>query len=195
MATHRMTTQNRAAATFVAVLAITCAASDIAGAAAPSILPIQGSLADNNGVAVDGTASLTFSLYDTEMGTTPLYTETLDVEVSGGLFVAHLGTSMALDLTIWRDNSDPAIDTMTPAGEQPQIAPCNARILGLVEHPPARGNDCVRRQYEGVGTIPTHRQGLRPRQSLSQLSWQFTGLLVFVTRRRDDALRINADLC
>ncbi|MGD9101699.1 MAG: hypothetical protein PVF45_14555 [Anaerolineae bacterium] len=63
------------------------------------LLQYQGRLADpSTGEAVaDDTYSMTFGLYDVDSGGTPLWTETKDVAVQGGLFSTALGDTATLD--------------------------------------------------------------------------------------------------
>jgi hypothetical protein len=63
------------------------------------LLQYQGRLADpSTGEAVaDDTYTMVFGLYDVDSGGTPLWTETKDVTVQGGLFSTALGDTTALD--------------------------------------------------------------------------------------------------
>lgn len=86
------TTQTNISA--AAVLVAEVSAPD---APAPLVLNYQGRLADLAGVAKpDGTYSMAFALYDVESGGSPLWTETRDVLVKGGLFSVRLGEVAAL---------------------------------------------------------------------------------------------------
>jgi hypothetical protein len=76
-----------------------------ASAQAPALIPIQGVLTDDAGTAVEGDTSVQFSLYAADLGGSPLYTETQAVAVAGGLFSIYLGDIVALDMSIFRDNS------------------------------------------------------------------------------------------
>ena len=70
----------------------------IASAVSP-LLQYQGRLSDpSTGEPVaDDTYSMVFSLYDVASGGSPLWTETKDVAVQGGLFSTALGDTTALD--------------------------------------------------------------------------------------------------
>jgi hypothetical protein len=60
--------------------------------AVPGGINYQGQLTDLNGKPVeDGTVSIEFALYTSATGGTPLWGESLDVEVSGGIFNVRLG--------------------------------------------------------------------------------------------------------
>ena len=61
----------------------------------PQTLSYQGSLTDASGSPVDGTVTITFSLYDTATGGSALWQETRPVAVSGGAFNVILGTDAA----------------------------------------------------------------------------------------------------
>ena len=67
-------------------------------AAVPRIIDYQGYLSASDGTPVDGSRQIVFSLYDQETDGTALWTETLDVPVSNGLFSVSLGTVTILDL-------------------------------------------------------------------------------------------------
>ena len=60
--------------------------------AVPRILNYQGKLLDSTGVGITDTVSMTFSIYTTETGGTPIWSETRNVEVIQGLFSVILGT-------------------------------------------------------------------------------------------------------
>ena len=58
----------------------------------PGLLSYQGTLADANGDPIDGNVEMTFRIYTTTLGGTPLYTETHpDVVVRAGDFAVLLG--------------------------------------------------------------------------------------------------------
>ena len=63
----------------------------------PLEMPIQGVLRDNAGNLTDGTFDVTFALYDVEEDGASLWSETVPVTVSAGIFSARLGTVEALD--------------------------------------------------------------------------------------------------
>jgi hypothetical protein len=90
----------------VLLAASVLAAPLAAGAQAPPYLPLQGVLYDDAGVPVDSDVVMTFSLYDTEIGGTALWTELQVVLVEDGFFTAYLGESTVLDLSVFRDNTD-----------------------------------------------------------------------------------------
>ena len=73
-------------------------------AAAPPRVPVQGVLTDADGVPVDGTLDVTFSLYADAAGQDRVWTETRPVDLAEGLFSAYLGTALALDLALFRDH-------------------------------------------------------------------------------------------
>ena len=66
-------------------------------AAVPNVVSFQGRLAGSGGDAVNGTLSITFSLYDAETGGTALWSETQSsVEINDGLFQVALGSITTL---------------------------------------------------------------------------------------------------
>ncbi|MFH1690810.1 MAG: hypothetical protein ABIE42_11350 [Candidatus Eisenbacteria bacterium] len=65
----------------------------------PRTMSYQGVLRDATGdIVPDDSYSVDFSIYDVEVGGTPLWTETQSVDVSHGLFHVVLGSSTALDI-------------------------------------------------------------------------------------------------
>jgi hypothetical protein len=80
--------------------------SSSASAEPPPLLPIQGYLTDSASAPLDGTHQIRFRLYDTDVAGTALFEETLDVNVADGFFTIYLGDTIALDLAIFRDNTD-----------------------------------------------------------------------------------------
>jgi hypothetical protein len=76
-----------------------------ARADAPALLPVQGILTDAQGLALDGTFALRFSLHDAETGGNQLFTEIQSVAVDVGLFNAYLGAVEPLDLSLFRSQS------------------------------------------------------------------------------------------
>ena len=70
-----------------------------AAAAVPRTLSVQGVLRDTDGNAVpDGVYEAVFGIYDTAEAGEPLWTETLDVSTSGGVFSVVLGETVPFGL-------------------------------------------------------------------------------------------------
>ena len=73
-----------------------------ASAAPPATLGYQGRLATAGGLPVSGTLNITFRLYDTPGGGSPLWSETQPaVDVDGGNLAVELGKVVPLPTTIW----------------------------------------------------------------------------------------------
>lgn len=77
-----------------------------AQADAPALLPVQGQLTDASGAAINDVFAVTFTLYDDASRTTTLWSEDVPVNFVEGYFTAFLGTTNALDLILFRDNSN-----------------------------------------------------------------------------------------
>ena len=90
--------------TVVLTLVLVLVAASIAcTAGVPPRMSYQGVLKEAGGRGVpDGDYDLTFRLYDTEVGGTPIWTETQTVEVTDGIFSAVLGTVNPLGLSFDR---------------------------------------------------------------------------------------------
>lgn len=72
----------------------------------PASLPIQGMLSDDAGTPVNDIFAVTFTIYSDAAGTASLWSEEVPVNFVGGHFTAYLGSSTAMDLGIFRDNSE-----------------------------------------------------------------------------------------
>ena len=71
---------------------------------APGLMSFQGMLTDDVGMAMDTTASITFSIYDDSTGGSVIWTETqTTVGVTKGLFNVLLGTVNSLSDTVFND--------------------------------------------------------------------------------------------
>jgi len=90
----------------LAGLVVLLALAGTARAAAPSFIPIQGFLTDDDGKAVDGAVMITFALYNAPVAGQQLWSEQQEIAVDDGLFVAYLGFAEPLPLTFFVDNSN-----------------------------------------------------------------------------------------
>ncbi|MBI5500288.1 MAG: tail fiber domain-containing protein [Deltaproteobacteria bacterium] len=75
-----------------------------AAAEAPAYLPVQGFLADAEGLPVDGDMTIRFALYTADLGGVELWNETQVVPVDQGFFTVYLGDVTVLDLAGFRDH-------------------------------------------------------------------------------------------
>jgi hypothetical protein len=94
-----------------------------ATASIPLVITYQGRLADADGTPLDNTnpgLGMTFSLYDTDTGGTPLWTEThANVPVSEGLFSVRLGSINPLSIDLF--NGDRWLGVQV--GSDPEMTP------------------------------------------------------------------------
>lgn len=67
----------------------------------PDTIPVQGVLTDDDGVPLEGSHDVTFSIYDAESGGTLLWSEVQTVMVDRGSFTAYLGKVATMDLSIF----------------------------------------------------------------------------------------------
>lgn len=65
---------------------------------APTFIPVQGSLSDDDGTARNGKHALEFRLYGEAEGGLAFYAERQEVEIESGLFTAYLGDGTPADL-------------------------------------------------------------------------------------------------
>jgi hypothetical protein len=92
-------------------------AGDQAEAAMDDVIPVQGRLTDDSGNPLNGTYSIRFSIYNVSTGGTALCVDVDDVQVTNGLFNAHMDYCENADISgeqLWlgvKVGSDPE---MTP---------------------------------------------------------------------------------
>jgi hypothetical protein len=85
--------------TFLSIALMLILAASLSLAQVPRTISYQGVLTDANGTVVpDGNYNLTFKIYDTSSGGTPLWTEVQSVAVSKGIFSVILGSVAPLNL-------------------------------------------------------------------------------------------------
>ena len=78
--------------------------STTALAEVPGLMNYQGTLTDGDGVALDTTVSMTFSIYTDSVGGSQVWTETqLAVAVGSGLFNVLLGSVNRIPDTVFKD--------------------------------------------------------------------------------------------
>lgn len=86
---------------FINLIIILFLASQVSAQVKPKI-SFQGTLKDATGASVaDGTYIIEFRLYDVEVGGSPLWTETAEVESAGGVYSHFLGTEEDLDAEVF----------------------------------------------------------------------------------------------
>lgn len=83
-----MDTRKMVVMTVVVVLAVFMGFS---AWAVPGIINNQGKLTNANGEPLDGTYTMTFKIFDAEMGGTSLWTESRSVTVTNGIYDEQLG--------------------------------------------------------------------------------------------------------
>ena len=70
-------------------------------AAIPKTLNYQGKLLDSSGMGLNGNYTMIFSLYTSESGGSPIWSETItNITVNRGLFSVELGASNAFDTSV-----------------------------------------------------------------------------------------------
>lgn len=75
--------------------------SSTAAASPNGTVPVQGQLEDADGLPVDGTVPVTFTLYRDTAGTDAAWADTFDVEFDRGVFTAQLGSNLLLDMELF----------------------------------------------------------------------------------------------
>jgi hypothetical protein len=87
------------------VVSLTAAVGLPAFAQAPPLIPLQGTLYDADGAPVNGVRAVEFSLYDAADGGSLLWSDTVPVTFTEGLFTSYLGTDTVLPTSIFAENS------------------------------------------------------------------------------------------
>ena len=102
------------------LLLLLVASSASAGPGVPPVMSYQGELRDADGNPVDGTYTMTFTIYDAATDGNALWSETQEVEVRGGLFSVMLGSVNPLSKDIF-DGSDRWLGVKV--GSDPEMVP------------------------------------------------------------------------
>ena len=91
-------------ASLVAIVLATALVAETGAAQSPALIPVRGTLVDDEGNAVDGKHLLTFDIFDNADGKgVALYNERhADVDVRAGFFEAYLGDGTARTRSISR---------------------------------------------------------------------------------------------
>jgi hypothetical protein len=110
------------------VVLVVALVAPTARADAPALVPVQGYLTDASGTPIEGATEMTFSLYTSELSTTPLYRETQMVDVRGGYFTAYIGDVRPIGLATFRDNGTLYVGVRV--GADPEMTP--RALLGSV---------------------------------------------------------------
>jgi hypothetical protein len=82
----------------LALLVLVLVMVTVSMGAVPGIISFQGVLEDDQGTPLDGTYTVTFSIYTLASGGSALWSETMDVTCSDGLFSVLLGLTSPMDL-------------------------------------------------------------------------------------------------
>jgi len=102
--------------------------STAASAGVPGLISYQGTLTDGDGVALDTTVAMTFSIYTDSVGGSQIWTETQSaVAVVSGVFNVLLGSVNEMADTVF---SDPVRWLGVQVGSDPELAP-RQRIAAL----------------------------------------------------------------
>jgi hypothetical protein len=160
-------TPQHLAASIVALLVF--AFTSQAVAQAPASLPVQGYLTDTEGTPLEGTADLTFTIYNASGES--IFTTTQTASLERGAFSVLLGgQGNALDLALFRDNSVLELGISVDGGEElsprfeiatspfagfAQYAGDAATLEGLAATDFARASDSLGGLSCSAGDVPT----------------------------------------
>jgi hypothetical protein len=114
--------------------------STVSLADVPGLMNYQGTLTGDNGVALDTTVAMTFSIYTDSTGGTQVWTETQPaVEVSSGLFNILLGRVNTISDTVFKD---PSRWLGVQVGGDPELQPRQRMVVvGYALRSGASGSD------------------------------------------------------
>ena len=105
---------------FLAVVILLClTAGIVSGATVTESITYQGKLADDSGSPVTGTVEMTFNLYESSSGGSPIATDTRTVDVANGLFTTQIAADRKLfdGRPLWLGIAVEDDDEMTPLQE------------------------------------------------------------------------------
>lgn len=94
-----------------------------AACAVPNVISYQGRLTDPGGNPLDGVYSMTFRLYTDSLAGSNIFTETLDVTVTGGLFSVELGNTATIPWSLSYTASLFDIYLSIQIGAEPELMP------------------------------------------------------------------------
>lgn len=146
-------TMRRLAIAALTAFGLLTAMGSTAAAEAPASIPFQGFLVDAEGEPVSGPTELTVSLYDTDMGGTPLYAETQSVMIDEGYFTAYVGDVEPIDLTLFRDHGTLFIGVQVGEGEElaPRAMVGSVPYAAYAAHAGSVAFDSVTGLPDGIG--------------------------------------------
>jgi len=100
---------------------------------------------DSTGTPIDTEVTATFSIYTSDIGGTPLWSETASVLVDDGFFTTYMGEVSALDLAMFRDNDDLWLGIQVGSDtEMPRVYIASTPFAGYAEYcgnAPDHGHD------------------------------------------------------
>lgn len=89
----------------ITLMAMTICVMSASALAVPGVINFQGKLTNADGVSLDGTYTITFSLYNVENGGEPIWSESQSVTVADGIYNVQLGTENSLSASLF-DNDN-----------------------------------------------------------------------------------------
>ena len=135
-----------------------------AWAAPPALLSYTGTLSDESGAPVaDDTYTIEFRLFAEQTGGTALWSDAVDVDTTGGVFSALLGSGTALDLAVldqaalWLE-IDVEGDTLSPRLRVASV-PYALQALQAQEAAGLACNGCVQRSHIDIGQVQARVTG------------------------------------
>ena len=89
----------------VAFVAVTVIAGILSAQTVPNVIDVQGFIRTTSGEPVNKVVSLKINLWDQPLMGKQLYTETMQVPVTNGRFIAHLGATQPLPADLFTANA------------------------------------------------------------------------------------------
>jgi len=84
----------------------------------PALIPVQGQLADDQGMLLEGDVALSFALYEEASGGTPFFSASRTVTLDEGAFAVYLGRDEALDLGLLPASGNVYVGLTVDGGEE-----------------------------------------------------------------------------
>jgi hypothetical protein len=125
-------------------------------AVVPKVISYQGQLSDNSGSPVDGTISITFSLYKDVSGGAAVWSEIQTISVSNGLLNVQLGSVEPLIATLF--DNDP-VYLGIKVGADPEMTPRQKITAGAFAQTADQVASPVPGEKIAVGAVRTQHAG------------------------------------
>ena len=130
--------------------------ASVLSAGVPKVISYQGQLSNSSGSPVDGTVTITFSLYKDVSGGTAIWSEIQTISVSNGLLNVQLGSVNPLIETLF--DSDP-VYLGIKVGADPEMIPKQKMTAGAFSQTAVQVTSPVPGDKIAIGAVRTQHAG------------------------------------